>query len=44
MQASQTSFAGLREDALARFSLEQMVTKTLAVYDEVLKEASGRKR
>ena len=33
--ASQTAFAGLREGALARFSLEQMVEKTLAVYEEV---------
>ncbi len=38
VQASQTSFSGLREDALARFSLEQMVEKTLAVYEEVLRE------
>jgi glycosyltransferase involved in cell wall biosynthesis len=36
--ASQTAFSGLREDALARFSLDQMVTKTLAVYAEVLGE------
>ena len=36
VQASSTSFAGLREDACARFSLDQMVTKTLAVYEEVL--------
>ena len=36
LQASRTSFTGLREDALARFSLDQMVAKTLAVYDEVL--------
>lgn len=36
VQASETTFTGLREDALARFSLEQMVTKTLAVYEEVL--------
>ena len=38
VQASQASFAGLREDALARFSLDGMVTKTLAVYDEVLRK------
>ena len=38
VKASQTTFAGLREDALARFSLDGMVTQTLAVYDEVLKE------
>jgi glycosyltransferase involved in cell wall biosynthesis len=37
VRASQTTFSGLREDALARFSLEQMVTQTLAVYAEVLK-------
>ena len=36
VQASQTTFTGLREDALARFSLDSMVTRTLAVYDEVL--------
>ena len=36
VEASRTSFAGLRDDALARFSLEQMVDKTLAVYEEVL--------
>ena len=41
VRASQTSFSGLREDALARFSLEQMVEQTLAVYEEVLRE-SGR--
>ena len=44
VRASTASFTGLREDALARFSLEQMVAKTLAVYDEVLKEAAGGKR
>ena len=38
VQASQTAFAGLREDALARFSLDGMVTQTLAVYDEVLEK------
>ena len=37
VQASQASFVGLREDALSRFSLDGMVTKTLAVYDEVLR-------
>jgi glycosyltransferase involved in cell wall biosynthesis len=35
--ASRTAFTGLREDALTRFSLDQMVAKTLAVYEEVLK-------
>jgi len=35
-RAAQTTFTGLREDALARFSLDQMVTKTLAVYEEIL--------
>jgi glycosyltransferase involved in cell wall biosynthesis len=34
--AAQTAFTGLRADALARFSLDQMVEKTLAVYEEVL--------
>ena len=34
--ASRTSLTGLREDVLARFSLEQMVARTLAVYEEVL--------
>lgn len=38
VRASQATFSGLREDALARFSLEQMVSKTLAVYEEVLRE------
>ena len=36
VQASQTTFAGLRHDALARFSLDSMVSQTLAVYAEVL--------
>jgi len=36
-QATTARFAGLREDALARFSLDQMVSKTLAVYEEVLR-------
>ncbi len=40
VQASQASFAGLREDALARFSLDSMVTRTLAVYSEVLQGAT----
>lgn len=31
-----TSFSGLREDAMARFSLQQMVEKTIAVYNEVV--------
>jgi len=34
--AGQTQLRGLREDALARFSLETMVEATLAVYAEVL--------
>lgn len=34
--ASRTTFRNLREDALARFSLQQMVDKTEAVYREVL--------
>jgi glycosyltransferase involved in cell wall biosynthesis len=41
VQASRTTFAGLREDALLRFSLDAMVTRTLAVYDEVLRGAGG---
>lgn len=36
VQVSQTTYTGLREDALARFSLDAMVTRTLAVYEEVL--------
>jgi glycosyltransferase involved in cell wall biosynthesis len=44
VQAAHTSFSGLREDALARFSLDQMVEKTLAVYEEVLSEARGAGR
>ncbi|MDX9866612.1 MAG: glycosyltransferase family 4 protein [Kiritimatiellia bacterium] len=39
--ASQTALTGLREDALARFSLEAMVRATLAVYAEVLGSAEG---
>ncbi len=35
-------FTGLREDALARFGLDQMVSKTLSVYEEVLAEAMIR--
>ncbi len=38
VQASLTTFRGLRANALARFSLEQMVEKTLAVYREVVGE------
>ncbi|MDR2849501.1 MAG: glycosyltransferase, partial [Verrucomicrobiota bacterium] len=34
--AARTPFANLREDALARFSLDRMVAQTLAVYEEVL--------
>lgn len=34
-----TKFICLREDALARFGLDQMVDKTLAVYEEVLADA-----
>ncbi len=36
VQASQNTLTGLSEDAQERFSLEQMVDKTLAVYEEVL--------
>lgn len=36
VRASQTTFSGLREDALARFSLANMAEQTLAVYREVL--------
>ncbi len=36
VEASRHTLTGLREDALARFSLDQMVEKTLAVYEEVL--------
>jgi len=36
VEASRHTLTGLREDALARFSLAQMVEKTLAVYEEVL--------
>ena len=35
--ANQRTFTGLRADVLARFSLENMVERTLAVYQEVLK-------
>lgn len=38
-QIPSASFAGLREDALQRFSLEQMVEKTLGVYAEVIAES-----
>lgn len=38
VQAAQTTFGDLRGGALARFSLEQMVDKTLAAYGEVLRE------
>ena len=38
VQASLATCSGLREDALARFSLDGMVTRTLAVYEEVLRE------
>ena len=40
VQASTAAFSGLREDILARFSLDQMVRKTLAVYDEVWHDTS----
>jgi glycosyltransferase involved in cell wall biosynthesis len=40
VEASKTSFVGLRDDALARFSLERMVDETLAVYREVLNRQS----
>lgn len=36
LTASHTRFEGLREDAMARFSLESMVQATLDVYNEVL--------
>jgi len=36
VEASRTTFRNLREDALTRFSLQQMVDKTEAVYREVL--------
>jgi len=36
VEASQVKLTGLREYALSRFSLEQMVEKTLAVYKEVV--------
>ena len=42
VRASSAGFSGLREDALARFSLEQMVTGTLAVYDELLAQPKAR--
>ena len=35
-EMSAKKFSGLREDALLRFGLQQMVEKTLAVYEEVL--------
>jgi len=41
VQAAATPFKGLREDAVARFSLGQMVDKTLAVYSEVLREKAN---
>ena len=41
LRASRTSFTGLREDVLARFSLEKMVAGTLAVYEEVLGLPAG---
>ncbi len=40
-QIPAASFTGLREDALQRFSLEQMVDKTLAVYAEILSESGS---
>ena len=36
VKSKEKKFTHLREDALARFGLEQMVSKTLAVYEEVL--------
>ncbi|MFO7937302.1 MAG: glycosyltransferase family 4 protein [Kiritimatiellia bacterium] len=36
-----TEFTSLREDALARFGLDQMVGKTLAVYEEVLSQCAN---
>ncbi len=37
VEFSQRRFSALREDALQRFGLQQMVEKTLAVYQEVVK-------
>ena len=37
VESSRTRLTGLRDYALAHFSLEQMVEKTIAVYEEVLK-------
>ena len=42
LKASRTTFRNLREDALARFSLQQMVDKTEAVYREILRPPSLR--
>jgi len=40
VKSTEAKFNGLREDALTRFGLDQMVDKTLAVYDEVLRGLS----
>ena len=37
VESSRTQLTGLRDYALTHFSLEQMVEKTIAVYEEVLK-------
>jgi len=36
VESASRKFSGLREDALERFGLKQMVEKTLAVYEEVV--------
>lgn len=41
VEASRTSFENLRESALARFSLKQMVEKTVSVYEEVIQNKRG---
>jgi glycosyltransferase involved in cell wall biosynthesis len=35
VESASRKFSGLREDALERFGLKQMVEKTIAVYEEV---------
>ena len=39
---SRRTFTGLRPDVLARFSLDAMVDRTLAVYCDVLEQRAGR--
>ena len=39
---SRRTFTGLRPDVLARFSLDAMVDRTLAVYFDVLEQRAGR--